>query len=148
MKKEPGGLRELAEAMATGFREREASDLARLEKVLALSSTKNCLTGTLLRHFGEKMEQPCGHCDRCRGIVPTRLKVSKPRKITASELLEIRALADAKHASLGTPRQMARFLCGMSSPASMRARLYRLDGYGMLSDLPFGEVEVVAESLF
>jgi hypothetical protein len=30
----------------------------------------------------------------------------------------------------------------------MRARLYRLDGYGMLSDLPFGEVEVVAESLF
>ena len=148
LKKEPESLRELAEAMAAGFREREASDLARLEKVLALSSTKNCLTGTLLRHFGEKMEQPCGHCDRCRGIVPTRLKVSKPRKITASELLEIRALADAKHASLGTPRQMARFLCGMSSPASMRARLYRHDGYGMLSDLPFGEVEVVAESLF
>jgi ATP-dependent DNA helicase RecQ len=43
---------------------------------------------------------------------------------------------------------MARFLCGMSSPASMRARLYRHDGYGMLSDLPFGEVEVVAESFF
>lgn len=148
LKKEPGDLRELAEAMAAGFRAREASDLARLEKVLALSSTKNCLTGTLLRHFGEKMEQPCGHCDRCRGIVPTRLKVSKPRKVTAIELLEIRGLADAQHASLGTPRQMARFLCGMSSPASMRARLYRLDGYGMLSDLPFGEVEVVAESLF
>jgi hypothetical protein len=36
----------------------------------------------------------------------------------------------------------------MSSPASMRARLYRLDEYGMLSDLPFGEVEVVAESFF
>jgi hypothetical protein len=43
---------------------------------------------------------------------------------------------------------MARFLCGMSSPASMRARLYRHEGSGMLSDLPFGEVEVVAESFF
>jgi ATP-dependent DNA helicase RecQ len=148
LKKEPGGLRELAEAMAAGFRERESSDLARLEKVLALSSTKNCLTGTLLRHFGEKMEQACGHCDRCRGIAPTKLKISKQRKVTERELLQIRALADAKHASLGTPRQMARFLCGMSSPATMRARLYRLDEYGMLSDLAFGEVKAVAESLF
>ena len=148
LKKEPESLRELAEAMAAGFREREASDLARLEKVLALSSTKNCLTGSLLKHFGEKMEQACGHCDRCREIAPTKLKVSKPRKVSAQELLEIRALADDNHAALGTPRQMARFLCGMSSPASMRARLYRLDGYGMLSDLPFGEVEVVAESFF
>ena len=148
LKKEPESLRELAEAMAAGFREREATDLARLEKVLGLSSTKNCLTATLLKHFGEKMEQACGHCDRCRGIAPTKLKVSKPRKVSAHELLEIRALADAKHAALRTPRQMARFLCGMSSPASMRARLYRLDGYGMLSDLPFGEVEVVAESFF
>jgi ATP-dependent DNA helicase RecQ len=134
--------------MATGFKEREASDLARLEKVLALSSTKNCLTGSLLRHFGEKIEQHCGHCDRCRGIPPTRLKCSKPRKIGEGELLEIRKHADAKRAALGTPRQMARFLCGMSSPASIRARLYRLDKYGMLSDLPFGEVEMVAESFF
>lgn len=148
LKKEPENLRELAETMAAGFREREASDLARLGKVLALSSTKNCLTGSLLRHFGEKMEHPCGHCDRCREITPTKLKSSKPRKITEGELLDIRKLADAKHAALGTPRQMARFLCGMSSPASMRARLYRLNGYGMLSDLPFGEVEVVAESFF
>ena len=46
LKKEQESMRELAEAMATGFREREVSDLARLEKVLALSSTKNCLTGT------------------------------------------------------------------------------------------------------
>jgi ATP-dependent DNA helicase RecQ len=148
LKKEPGNLQELAEAMAGSFKAREASDLARLEQVLALSSTKLCLTKVLLRHFGEKMDEPCGHCDRCRGIAPSKLKIARPRKVMPSELGEIRNLLDGKNAALGTPRQMARFLCGMSSPASMRARLYRHDAYGMLSDLPFGEVEVLAESLF
>jgi ATP-dependent DNA helicase RecQ len=53
-----------------------------------------------------------------------------------------------KHAALGTPRQLARFLCGMSSPASTRARLYLNDAYGLLSDLPFAEVEIFSKSLF
>lgn len=148
MKKEPEDIKALAEGMAENFREREATDLKRLEQVLGLSSTRVCLTKTLLKHFGEKMEEGCGHCDRCRGVAPKKLKQGKPRKVTTSELERIKALFDAKHAALGTARQMARFLCGMSSPASMRARLYRFDEYGMLADLPFREVEVVAGSFF
>jgi ATP-dependent DNA helicase RecQ len=94
------------------------------------------------------MDEPCGHCDRCRGIAPVKLKRAKPRKITQSEHTQILALLEEKHAALGTPRQLARFLCGMSSPASMRARLYKNDAYGLLSSLPFTEVEIFAESLF
>ena len=146
IKKLPVELPVLAEMMAEGFKAKEASDLKRLEKVLGLSSGKACLTKVLLKHFGEKMEDPCGHCDRCRGVPPVKLKRRKPRKISNAELESIRNLTDEKHASLGTPRQMARFLCGMSSPASMRARLYRLDAYGMLGDLPFREVEILSES--
>ena len=81
-------------------------------------------------------------------MASVRLKRKKPRKVTSEELETIRALADGKHAALSTARQLARFLCGMSSPASMRARLYRLDEYGMLADLPFEEVAAVAESFF
>jgi ATP-dependent DNA helicase RecQ len=102
----------------------------------------------LLTHFGEKMNEPCGHCDRCRGVAPVKLKRAKPRKITQVEHVHILALLDENHAALGTARQLARFLCGMSSPASMRARLYRNDAYGLLSNLPFAEVEIFAESLF
>ena len=148
IRKQPEDLRILAERMSEGFKAREASDLKRLEQVLALSSGKSCLTKALLKHFGEKMEEPCGHCDRCRGVPPVKLKRRKPRKISSAELEAIKRLADGKHAALGTARQMARFLCGMSSPASMRARLYRHDQYGMLGDLPFREVEILAESLF
>ncbi|MBG7608065.1 MAG: RecQ family ATP-dependent DNA helicase [Verrucomicrobia bacterium] len=148
MKKEPEDIKSIAEEMAKNFREREASNLKRLEQVLGLSSTRVCLTKTLLKHFGEKMEEACGHCDRCRGVAPNKLKQAKLRKVTACEVEQIKELFDAKHAALGTARQMARFLCGMSSPASMRDRLYRFDEYGMLSDLPFEEVEILAESLF
>ena len=148
MKKEPGDIKALSEGMAKNFREREVTDLKRLEQVLSLSSTRVCLTKTLLKHFGEKMEADCGHCDRCRGVAPKKLKSLKPRKVTTAELERIKTLIDAKHAALGTERQLARFLCGMSSPASMRARLYRLNEYGMLADLPFRDVEILAGSFF
>ncbi len=148
IKKTPGDLPALAGKMAEDFKAREAKDLKRLAQVLALSSGKGCLTKVLLKHFGEKMEEPCGHCDRCRGVPPVKLKRRKARKIRDAELEAIRELIREKQASLATPRQMARFLCGMSSPASMRARLYRHDGYGMLGDLPFREVEILAESFF
>lgn len=148
LKKEPGDLGELSRRMAEGFGDREETGIARLEQVLKLSSGRGCITAALLKHFGEKLEAPCGHCDRCRGVAGVKLKLSKPRKITDRELEEVRGLLDEKHAALGKPRQLARFLCGMSSPASMRARLYRHDAYGLLADLPFREVEVLAESFF
>ncbi|MDP4645655.1 MAG: RecQ family ATP-dependent DNA helicase [Akkermansiaceae bacterium] len=148
VKKEPGDIGELSRRMAEGFREREVTGIVRLEQVLKLSSGRSCITAAILKHFGEKLEEPCGHCDRCRGVAAVKLKSPKPRKVSNAELEEVKNLLDEKHAALGKPRQLARFLCGMSSPASMRARLYRHDAYGLLADLPFREVEVLAESFF
>lgn len=148
VEEKPEDLKALAGNMAARFQEREARDLGRLDQVLALAEGKPCLTKRLLTHFGEKMEGGCGHCDRCGGIAPVKLKREKPRKVTDPELGEIRGLLSENHSALGTPRQLARFLCGMSSPASMRARLYRHEAYGLISGLPFGEVEILAESLF
>ncbi|MFN9662830.1 MAG: ATP-dependent DNA helicase RecQ [Akkermansiaceae bacterium] len=148
LKKAEADPKSISAAMAEKLQEREARELGRLDQVLALVQGKRCLTQALLAHFGEKMDEPCGHCDRCRGIAPVKLKRVKPRKISSSEHTQILTLLEEKNAALGTPRQLARYLCGMSSPASMRARLYRNDTYGLLSDLPFTEVEIFAESLF
>lgn len=148
LKKSDADPKSISAVMAEKLREREVRELGRLDQVLKLAQGKRCLTQTLLAHFGEKMDEPCGHCDRCRGITPVKLRRAKPRKISAAEHAQILTLLEEKHAALGTPRQLARFLCGMSSPASMRARLYRNDHYGLLSSLPFAEVEIFAESLF
>ncbi|MBC7981369.1 MAG: RecQ family ATP-dependent DNA helicase [Armatimonadetes bacterium] len=148
VKKEAEDAGALIAEMAQGFQQREVNDLKRLDQVFALAGSKSCLTGVLLKHFGEKLDAPCGHCDRCRGIGPVKLRAAKPRRVTDLELGQMRLLHDEKHAALSTARQMARFLCGMSSPATMRARLYRHDAYGLFADLPFAEVLALAGSLF
>ncbi|MBE9520376.1 MAG: hypothetical protein IME97_04535, partial [Proteobacteria bacterium] len=44
------------------------------------------------------------------------------------------------HAALQSPRQQARFFCGIRSPQSTRAGLQRHASFGLLADLPFTEV--------
>ncbi len=147
VKKEPGDLRELAMRYVGLFERRELADLERLSQVLEMASFRGCLTGYVTRHFGEKLEGGCGHCDRCRGGGVRRLEKRRVPVILDEDWLRIRELANAGHAALATPRQMARFLCGMTSPASTRARLSRHDLFGIWSEQSFKDVLQMAEAL-
>ena len=140
LRKDPGDLRELAERLDAQFRRREAADLARLREVVELAEHKKCLTGFVTAHFGEKLPAPCGHCDRCRGIKPSPVPRTRRPGPSEEELRQVLALQDERHAALKTPRQLARFLCGISSPAVTRARLSRHDAFGLLGQHPFQEV--------
>ncbi|MCU0777554.1 MAG: RecQ family ATP-dependent DNA helicase [Akkermansiaceae bacterium] len=147
MKKDPGKLHDLADHYAQIFQRREQADLARLNQVLGIASHRGCLTGYLTKHFGESLPSPCGHCDRCRGLPANPIKRPAARKPTDGEWRSACALVRENHGELATPRQLARFLCGMSSPASTRARLGRHAAFGMFSDLPFADVLAMAEAL-
>lgn len=145
-KKDPGDIAALTAGLVEKFQARETADLARLRQVLGLSAQRGCLTGYLTRYFGETLPGPCGHCDRCRGLPAKTIKRPKPRRVTNAELLAVRALAGEKHAPLNTPRQLARFLCGMASPAATRARLTRHNAFALLADLPFSDVLAIASA--
>jgi len=146
LKKDPGDLSDLTNSLVEKFQSREVADLARLRQVLGLSAYRGCLTGYLTKHFGEVLKTPCGHCDRCRGIAPKVIKRPKFRRVSDEEIAAVRTLMNEKHAALKTPRQLARFLCGMASPAATRARLTRNAAFGMLAELPFAEVLIIAEA--
>ena len=146
LKKDPGDLKTLTAALVERFQSREQADLGRLCQVLGLSAHRGCLTSYLTKHFGEKLSGPCGHCDRCRGVPARTIKRPKTRRITQDDIAAVRKLVDEKHAALNTPRQLARFLCGMASPAATRARLTRNSAFALLADLPFSEVLVIAEA--
>lgn len=146
LKKDPGDLKMLSESTAALFQQREQADLDRLRQVLGISAQRGCLTAYLIKHFGEKLAEPCGHCDRCRGVLAKTVKRPKSRAATDEELDAVSRLAEERHAALGSARQMARFLCGMSSPAATRARLYRHDAFGLLEDIPFADVLVIASA--
>jgi len=145
LKKDPGDLKLLTAHLVGKFAQRELADLARLSQVLGISAQRGCLTAYLTKHFGEKLEAPCGHCDRCRGLPAKTIKRPKFRCATDEELQMVNELVAEKHAALATPRQLARFLCGMASPAATRARLTRHAAFALLSELPFAEVLVISE---
>jgi ATP-dependent DNA helicase RecQ len=67
--------------------------------------------------------------------------------ITAEQTSVVRGLIAEGHSSLGSPRQLARFLCGLTSPATTRQRLGRHAAFGLLSRVPFADVLTQTEML-
>ena len=149
--RKPEDMKALTARLIDLFERREASDIARLQEVVDHALAPGCLYTSLLGHFGEEME-PCGHCSRCLGDLPPKELPSSPvPEITTGDLEIIRQLRREKHAGLRTPRQLARFLCGMTSPATSyswylpegarrKQRLTSHDGYALLEEQNFQDV--------
>ena len=125
------------------FATRERSDLARGATVAALLEGDGCLVGQLLRYFGEELGRDCGHCGRCAGEAAVRLTRTTGKWTLPAEALV--ALRSAQPRAFGGARQIARFLCGITSPALAAAKLTRHPLFGSASEVPFVEVMVAVE---
>ncbi len=140
---------EVARRVAADFAEQERRSLERLRQVAAFAAEPGCLTRHLLRHFGEKTASRCGHCESC--LQPRRQSRRLPQgeapEWTPAETAAVQALVRERLPALRGARQIARFLCGVGSPASSRARLYRREDFGLLARFSFREVLAQAESL-
>jgi ATP-dependent DNA helicase RecQ len=139
----------VAESLAARFLERESRDIQRLEEVLTFAAHPGCLTQFLLHRFGENFPNPCGHCGNCRHPRTTPLEIpqSPIPAITAEDITAIQALLKERQPALRTARQMARFLCGITSPAITRAKLSRHDTFALLAGIPFKEILTQTETL-
>jgi ATP-dependent DNA helicase RecQ len=138
----------IASELLRRFEKREAGEIARIRQVLSLVSHEGCQTNALVAHFGEQRATPCGHCTFCRTGKPTVLP-PLPTMPPIESLIDsavLRSLRAEHTAALGEPRQAARFLCGISSPAISRARLGRHPLAGALAELPFADVLAFCEA--
>ena len=132
----------LAFDLDSRFLRREQAEAARLKRVLDLVTFTGCQTNALVGYFGEERKEPCGHCGFC---LTGRAVVLPPPEATQTpeELLDLPAwktLLSQQPDALGEARQQARFLCGLTSPASGRARLGRHPLFGALESLRFTDV--------
>jgi ATP-dependent DNA helicase RecQ len=121
---------------------REQHEVSRVQQVLDLVSQDGCQTNALVGYFGEAREQPCGHCTYCRS--GRRQALPPPRELpplpAGLDVAELHFCRDAYPEALGEPRQAARFLCGLTSPALTRAKLTRHPLFGALEERRFAEV--------
>ena len=96
----------------------------------------------LTSYFGEQLPGPCGHCSFCEtgqagvlGAEPTPAPIK-----SVLDLAEFDRLRQEKASALGQPRQQARFLCGINSPALSQARLGSHALFGILGAHRFADV--------
>jgi ATP-dependent DNA helicase RecQ len=131
----------LADEMLARFERRERAEIARIQRVLELVTADTCQVQALVAYFGEERAERCGHCSHClsgRAELPPASPLPSCASIVAPG--QIAALCSEHAFALGEPRQLARFLCGLSSPATTRTKLTRHELYGALSAHRFADV--------
>jgi len=147
--REPEDRRELIEGLAERFSLREQHDIARVEDVVSLAESPGCITCFLLAYFGEQRSD-CGHCGRCLGesarpMSASNRNVPQPANMQSANMQSIERLRSERHEALRTPRQLARFLCGINSPATSRSKLRGRPEFGIFSHIRFSDVLALVE---
>ncbi|MBT4141329.1 MAG: RecQ family ATP-dependent DNA helicase [Candidatus Latescibacteria bacterium] len=137
----------LAEELVHTFARREEQDIVRLNQVVAFAEHGGCLTRHLLAYFGEEMLTDCGHCDGCDHPEPKVLPRSPIRALGDVHRDVVAHVREEGHEALQHPRQLSRFLCGLTSPATSRARLGRHARFGGFAELPFSDVLKFVEKI-
>ena len=132
----------LVAELTTRFSRREAQEVARIQQVLSLVTHDGCQSNMLVGYFGESRTEPCGHCAYCatgqaQQLPPPRQHPPLPADLDLAVLRQVR---NANPQALSAPRQLARFLCGLSSPALTRAKLTRHAFFGILEHRRFHDV--------
>ncbi len=121
------------------FQKREENDIGRIRGVLQLVEHDGCVTRRLLAYFGEEHGE-CGHCCRCEGVGVQPMPPARHRPLGGVQPGQLQRLAEEGNGALATPRQRTRFLCGISSPATTRAKLRAHALFGIFESVPFREV--------
>ena len=97
------------------FALREKAEIKRVGDVLKLVEYKGCQTNALVRYFGEKRPEPCGHCSFCMtqqaAILPEARELPNlESRVDADELARLRENASA---SLSPRRARWRAFCAV-----------------------------------
>ena len=137
----PNDPAQLKQQLLARFEWREQQDVARVHSIVQLLAGAGCLTRRLLAYFGEELGRDCGHCSRCAGVKPVKLRrQSKARSMLPNPTVLANLRREHGRGALDSPRQLARFLCGIPSPRLTQAKLTKHPFFGLLTTMPFPEV--------
>ncbi len=132
---------ELVKKLEKRFAGREKADLERLHSIPKFFENPHCYTDALANYFGDIDSQSCGKCSYCQGknvhLPPAQ---PEPNLETMLEPRAVNALVQAHTEALSEPRQLARFLCGMTSPKTTRAKLSKHSLFGICEKNSFPRV--------
>ncbi len=136
----------LADELHGYFLAQEGSEIRRIQAMLELFASEQCLSHRLAVYFGdERAPRQCGHCSVCRGQVarlpePPSLVPLAGRDRDSLCGAFIGKYQSARGGELPSNECLARFLCGISVPLFTRLKARQISGFAELEDYPYSEV--------
>jgi ATP-dependent DNA helicase RecQ len=122
------------------FEARERNDVNRVQQVVQLVEHSGCIVRSLLNHFGEELGRNCGHCRNCLHTSSGAICVWRETGAPNLDEAKIENLRGRYPEALASPRQIARFLCGLNSPLLTQTKLHKHPEFGGLVGFPFQAV--------
>ncbi len=123
--KRPDRLSDLATELSDDNSRREESEIQRLRETLDWITLDACQTSALAGRFGQALASNCGHCSWCETGAAIALADRLPGELKPALWQQVTDLR-AEHATvLTSPVEVARVLCGLSSPKLTKAKLQR-----------------------
>ena len=141
----PFDIDALINKLTNKFIDKEKSELARIDHLMAFFASDKCLSQSLSHYFSDtNLKQACGHCSVCYGVVA---QIPPIKELPSLYLLDFNNLT---HQFIEAYRKatdeaisitlLARFLCGLTTPIFTRLKARALPSFGRLSDYPFAQV--------
>ncbi len=140
----PAEVQSLCDYLEQLFAQREARDIKRIARVVEFANNPACLSQQLMQYFGEADAPACGVCNHCTGTGAARVLVPVQAKLTERQSALLVAVKQEQHEPLLHSRQLARFLCGLPSPATSRSTLKNHPAFGALAEVSFSVVLAAA----
>ena len=136
----------LASELHGYFLAQEGSEIRRIQAMLELFASEQCLSQRLAAYFGDSKAPPrCGHCSVCAGQVarlpePPQLAPLAERDREQLCGAFIGKYQSARGDQLPGTECLTRFLCGISTPLFTRLRARQISGFAALEDYPYAAV--------
>ncbi len=133
-------IERLVDSFSIRLQEREKTEVERTAQIIELAKATTCQAGVLSAHFGQPLEAACGNCSCCLQEGPFEI-ADRSKPDLPDSVVQIIGRYTAEYPQvLNSPRAIARFLCGLTSPGLTRAKLSRDNSFGVCSDIPFEHV--------
>jgi ATP-dependent DNA helicase RecQ len=135
----------LAADLHVHFRAHEASEIARIQAMLGLFESSECLSRRLALYFGdEQAPERCGHCSVCQGRVASLLPPPELPSLNGRDAQALCAAFVEKHLQYAghapSHECLTRFLCGVTTPLLTKLKARQLAGFAALEEYPYAEV--------
>jgi ATP-dependent DNA helicase RecQ len=135
----------LSDELHAYFKEHEVSEIVRIDNMLALFESAECLSQRLAAYFGDDhAPQRCGHCSVCRGQVaqlPDPPQLAPLSEIDADgRCTEFNQRYTQLKGSAPSAECLTRFLCGISVPVFTKLKARQIPGFASLEAYPYAAI--------